>query len=106
MKNRGFTGAMFAGRSNVRRIQMSGVFHVVPTIAPGVLAVPKPPRPVAHALSSNACAIQSLAGADVAYRQSSVALRALGTMVTIAGGGVNSAKAAALARDSSGLMRA
>src|SRR5688572_17604721 len=106
MKKRGFTVVMFAGKSKLRRIQMSGEFHVVPTIAPGVLAVPNPPRPVVHALSSNAGAIQSAGGADVVYRHSRFALRALGTSVRIHGGGVNSASAAARARDSSSLISA
>ncbi len=50
---------MSAGRVTSRRSQMSGVSQVVPTTAPGVPLVPKPPGPCFHCLSSKPGRAQS-----------------------------------------------
>ena len=57
---------------------MSGVFHSVRTIAPGVPFVPKPPWPVFHVESSNSGFSQPSAGLSVVYRHSMACVAGVG----------------------------
>src|SRR5690242_11681442 len=73
--------------SNVRRSQMSPVFHSVRTIAPGVPLVPKPPWPVDHAASSKSDLSHSSAGLAVVYFHICGSVCDVGTSVRSLGGG-------------------
>ena len=57
------------GISIVRRSQISGVFHSVPTRAKNVVGAPNPLVPVVQLESSNSGPNQVSAGAVVVYRQ-------------------------------------
>jgi hypothetical protein len=63
------------------------MFHVVLTIAPGVPAVPKPPRPLFQDESLNAAEVHSLVGVAVVYRQVCGDVVALGSTGTAVGSG-------------------
>ena len=71
---------------------MSGVFHSVPTTAPGVPFVPKPPSPSFHAASSKSGFSQPSAGfvGRVAPRLRGLLARSA-TSSRYSGGGPNSA---------------
>ena len=63
------TGRARRAASISRRSQMSAVFQVVPTTAPGVPLVPKPPGPCFQRLSSKLGLLQSAAGFSNVNRQ-------------------------------------
>src|SRR5262245_27786720 len=66
---------------------MSAVFHVVLTIAPGVPATPKPPRPVLQPESLNDEVVQSAEGVAVVYFHDCGEVSALGSTGTATGSG-------------------
>ena len=68
------------------------MFQTVPIVAPGVFAVPNPPGPVRHGVSSNVSEIQVSAGFVVMYRHDAASSREIGTTGLMAGGTLNSAR--------------
>ena len=77
-----------AGSSeNSRRSQMSGVFHSVETMEPGVARVPNPLFPLLHVVSSKPGLRQSDGGDLVVNDQADGVVWAEGTSVLTAGSG-------------------
>src|SRR5215472_16703253 len=104
MKNCGSTSVTPAGRSNVRRSQMSAVLHGVRITLPGGLRAPKPAGPSVQLLSSKLVADHPSAGVVVVNRHVAGVSRDVSRIVFITGGGVKSDRFAARTRATSGLM--
>src|SRR6266481_5019121 len=81
-----------------RRSQMSAEFQLVPTTAPGVPVVPKPPGPVFQSVSSKPGFSQPSAGLLATYFHVAACFCDVGTTSITSGGVGSGAQSAALAR--------